>query len=102
MTGRLQPGSLQRNHTVPRYVQKLFGITDEPTQDTRPSLLIQQMHHPGAGSASFHSILPRYIPHRAAPGGLSNSQLLSGVERAYTDFGRPDVWEVARGWLRQR
>jgi hypothetical protein len=99
MFGRLKSGQLQSNHTVPKYVQKLFGI-NQAVEDTVPSLILKQVEHTGPGAGSFHNILYRYVPKATVPGSLSNAELLSKLEQAYTDFGRPDVWEVAREWLR--
>jgi hypothetical protein len=102
MAGRMASGTLQSNHTVPRYVQKLFGITDPAVQDTVPSLILKQIDHTGAGGGSFHNILYQHIPRDAAVGQFTNQELLGKLRDAYTEFGRPDVWDVTQEWLRQK
>jgi hypothetical protein len=100
MGGRLKAGELQSHHTVPKYVQELFGITNETVQDSVPSLVLKQVDHTGKGAGSFHNILYKYIPKGTKAGQLNNGQLLAALKQAYTEFKRPDVWEVAEVWLR--
>src|SRR5690606_30281987 len=95
--GRLKNAKLESNHTIPRYVQKLLGITDHGIQDSAPSLILRIGEHQNA-PGSFHDILYGYIPKDTAVGDFTEQQLLSLLEQAYQDFGRPEVWSVAREW----
>jgi len=99
MSGRLKPGNLQVNHTIPRYVQKLLGITDTAIQDSVPAEILEQADHTGKGPLSFHNILYKYIPLRTLPQQYSNAQLMSLLQQAYAEFGEPNVWTIANKWF---
>jgi hypothetical protein len=64
--------------------------------DNMPALLIRKVNHSGKkGSGAFHAILDADLPSNTA----DKQQILDSLKQAYTEFGRPEVWTVARQWL---
>jgi hypothetical protein len=66
--------------------------------DQAPALVLEQVDHTGAGTSSLHNILDKYLLETRA-GTYSQSDILAGLEKAYTDFKQPDAWIVAKTWL---
>ena len=88
------------HHTaVSRWAEALLGRSlSQDELDKMPALLIRKVDHSGKkGSGAFHSILPA-VP----PPGMSEADMLLRLQQAYADFGRPQVWAVARQWLRTK
>jgi hypothetical protein len=63
-----------------------------------PVLLLQKVNHNGVkGSGAFHAILSELMPY----GSTTNKQvIMTNLEAAYEKFGKPEVWAVAKAWLK--
>jgi hypothetical protein len=66
--------------------------------DDMPALLLRKVNHMGEeGSGAFHAILTKLMPYNST----TNKQvILDNLQQAYDEFGRPEVWAVARQWLK--
>ena len=84
----------QAHHILPRYLGKMLGYT-ESMMKNHPATMITQFSHTGAGNPkSMHSAIRKYLPPMV--GGkkaeYSSEQIRTGLEKAYNDLGRPDLY----------
>jgi hypothetical protein len=98
MKGYLKKSDLQAHHTIPKWLQdQLMALTGKTwDKDAAPAILLDSSDHIGAGEVSFHNILDQFLPE----GGTYNEQeIMDGLQKAYTKFGTPNVWNVAQKWI---
>ena len=100
----LSENLLEVNHTIPKFVQKLLGITDKTVQNSVPGEILRLVEHQYA-PGSFHSFLGEpgsfllYPPNTPA---VTTSEVLAALKDAYSPekFNRPNVLKVALRWLK--
>jgi len=104
LAGRVFSADLHDHHTVPKYLAEDLGIP-ESAFDDMPGIVLHRVEHLdlGEGSNGFHALLNDRLPPRnlhSPP--YTREIILPNLEQVYREFGREDVWLVAREWLRQR
>lgn len=63
-----------------------------------PALLMRKVDHVGKkGSGAFHAILSAKLPYGST---TEETTILLKLSEAYDEFGQPEVWAVAREWLK--
>jgi hypothetical protein len=90
---------LEVHHTsVTKWAQVLLGRDlTQAELDNMPALLIRKVNHSGKkGSGAFHAILSDLMPYNST---VNKQEILDNLQEAYTRFGQPEVWSVAREWL---
>lgn len=101
MSGRRKAADLHDHHTVPIHWAQRLGVPSSE-HGGMPALLLHRTEHVGVsegGTASFHRVLSQYLRRDQE---YDPEQILDGLRQAYEDVGRPEVWDVAREWLRTR
>jgi hypothetical protein len=125
LSTRFGPAEIENHHSTPQYLLRMLiehahpGWADSELaaefarlEPQMPGYLVHQVEHTGTpeqGLGSFHSILSRSESNggvglrRLEPGEpiYERSTIINGLERAYNDWGRPEVWQVSRRWLIQ-
>jgi len=116
---RWSAASIEVHHTCPKYllerlVQNKYeplGYTEaqitaivEDLKNRMPGYLVHEIDHrvqavasAGPGTGSFHSLLRRRLPYGS---DFDTVRIDDQLQAAYQQWGRPEVWEVAREWLR--
>ncbi|HEY3332325.1 MAG TPA: polymorphic toxin-type HINT domain-containing protein [Capsulimonadaceae bacterium] len=87
--------NIQAHHIVPKWIQKTLRITGD--WNDVPAALLTRDEHLGAGGGSFHNILDRYL-HEGST--YSAQEVRDGLENAYKDLGRPELYTIADKWLK--
>ena len=88
---------LQTHHILPEYLGKQLGYTSAEMAN-HPGTLIPQYSHTGAlNQDAFHKVISSYLKPGVAhtPG-----QIASGLEKAYTGLGRPELFNVIRDLIK--
>jgi hypothetical protein len=91
---------LQVHHTaVTKWASVLLGRQlTQAELDNMPALLLRKVNHVGkGGSGAFHAILSELMRSGSTP---TKQQILNNLQHAYNEFGQPEVWAVARQWLK--
>jgi len=71
----------------------------ESAWDNVPGILLTHDKHIGTEAiGSFHNgCLKKYLQ---VGNSYNKGAILTGLEQAYNDFGQPNVWKVAKAWLK--
>ena len=86
----------QAHHLLPEYLGKMMGFTRAQMRG-HPGTLISQWAHTGKlNPAAVHKAISKYLPpmvngQRAT---YTSAQIRTGLERAYGDLGRRDLWDA--------
>lgn len=123
LNGRFRPAGMEVHHSTPKYLLRMLidhahpGWTETQIDaefarlaDEMPGMLVDRVDHRGKlGEGGFHAI----VNSKRENGGVGlgplgrngrypRSDILAGLEDAYGQWGRPDVWQVTRRWLVQQ
>jgi RHS repeat-associated protein len=85
---------LQSHHLLPKYLGKMLGYTEKQMLD-HPATLITQFSHTGKMNPNaMHKAISNYLPPmiRGNQAVYSNSQIRIGLQNAYNDIGRPELF----------
>ncbi|WP_434560921.1 hemagglutinin repeat-containing protein [Pseudomonas sp. Z4-20] len=85
----------QAHHTLPQYLGKMLGYTKNDMLD-HPATLITQYSHTGkVNPDAMHKAISKYLPPmvRGKPATYTPGQISSGLQKAYGDIGRPELFD---------
>jgi hypothetical protein len=85
---------LQAHHILPQYLGKMLGYTEKQMLN-HPATLITQFSHTGKmNQNAMHKAISNYLPPmiRGKQAIYSNSQIRVGLQNAYNDIGRPELF----------
>ena len=85
----------QAHHTLPQYLGKMLGYTKKDMMD-HPATLITQYSHTGKlNPDAMHKAIGKYLPPMVGgrPAVYTSDQIKVGLQRAYADIGRPELFE---------
>jgi len=94
--------SFQAHHILPQYLGRMLGYTTEEMLD-QPATLITQYSHTGKlNPEAMHKAINKYLPPMV--GGqkavYTAEEISSGLQRAYTDIGRPELFNAIKGLIK--
>ena len=85
----------QAHHTLPQYLGKMLGYTKNDMLD-HPATLITQYSHTGkVNPDAMHKAISKYLPPMVGgkPATYTSGQISSGLQKAYGDIGRPELFD---------
>ncbi|WP_010223159.1 DUF637 domain-containing protein [Pseudomonas donghuensis] len=86
---------LQAHHILPQYLGKMLGYTKNDMLD-HPATLITQYSHTGkVNPDAMHKAISKYLPPMVGgkPATYTYGQISSGLQKAYGDIGRPELFD---------
>ncbi|MGI2184074.1 SpvB/TcaC N-terminal domain-containing protein [Shewanella oncorhynchi] len=92
----------QAHHILPEYLGKMLGYTSKEMA-SHPGILVTQWAHTGKlNPDALHKTISKYLPPMVGgrKASYSADQISVGLEKAYGDLGRPELYNSINGLIK--